>query len=110
MPSTKGPAKGFLKKVCINSPATDKPEPTKIAVIAFGKRKFKMIVCQLSFVSMPPVKMFKMSWKGIGTEPKLMFKRHKNMSSRNKSRKGFLDAGFNMILCLLKIIYLPVLK
>jgi hypothetical protein len=39
-----------------------------------------------------------------------MFKRHKNMSSRNKSRKGFLDAGFNMILCLLKIIYLPVLK
>ena len=34
MPKTKGPAKGFLNRVCINKPHTDKPEPTKIAVIA----------------------------------------------------------------------------
>src|SRR5690606_9393295 len=38
IPSTNGPAKGFLKSVCINKPETPKPEPTKMAVNAFGKR------------------------------------------------------------------------
>ncbi len=38
IPKTKGPAKGFLNNVCINKPETPKPEPTKIAVMAFGKR------------------------------------------------------------------------
>lgn len=38
MPKTKGPANGFLNKVCINKPLTPKPEPTKIAVKAFGIR------------------------------------------------------------------------
>lgn len=36
MPNTKGPAKGFLNKVCIKSPEIPKPEPTRIAVNAFG--------------------------------------------------------------------------
>lgn len=36
MPSTNGPANGFLNKVCINSPLIDNPDPTIIAVIAFG--------------------------------------------------------------------------
>ena len=39
MPNTKGPAKGFLNRVCINKPAMANPEPTKIAVIAFGSLK-----------------------------------------------------------------------
>ena len=38
IPNTKGPAKGFLNKVCINKPLIDKPEPTNMAVIALGKR------------------------------------------------------------------------
>ena len=38
IPRTKGPAKGFLNKVCINRPLIDKPDPTIIAVIAFGSR------------------------------------------------------------------------
>lgn len=37
-PKTSGPANGFLNNVCINNPLTDKPTPTKTAVIAFGKR------------------------------------------------------------------------
>jgi len=37
-PKTKGPANGFLNSVCINNPETDKPIPTKMEVIAFGKR------------------------------------------------------------------------
>lgn len=54
IPNTKGPAKGFLNNVCINRPQIDNPEPTNMAVIAFGNRKFKIIVCQLSLrVSSP---------------------------------------------------------
>ena len=36
IPSTNGPANGFLNNVCINNPLIDNPEPTKTAVIAFG--------------------------------------------------------------------------
>jgi len=39
IPKTNGPANGFLKRVCINKPAIDKPEPTSMAVIAFGSLK-----------------------------------------------------------------------
>ena len=38
IPNTNGPAKGFLNNVCINNPDIPKPEPTNIAVMAFGKR------------------------------------------------------------------------
>ncbi len=38
IPNTKGPARGFLKRVCINSPEIPKPDPTKIAVKALGRR------------------------------------------------------------------------
>ena len=36
IPNTNGPANGFLNRVCINKPHIDKPDPTKIAVIALG--------------------------------------------------------------------------
>ena len=36
MPSTYGPASGFLNKVCIISPDIPNPEPTIIAVKALG--------------------------------------------------------------------------
>ena len=38
IPKTKGPANGFLKSVCIKSPLSANPPPTKIAVHAFGIR------------------------------------------------------------------------
>lgn len=38
MPNTKGPANGFLNKVCISRPEIPSPDPTRIAVIALGKR------------------------------------------------------------------------
>ena len=43
IPKTNGPANGFLNNVCISKPLIDKPEPTKIAVIAFGILNFRMI-------------------------------------------------------------------
>ena len=36
IPKTKGPANGFLNKVCINNPEIPSPEPTKIDVTALG--------------------------------------------------------------------------
>ena len=36
IPRTKGPANGFLNKVCMSNPEIPKPEPTKMAVKAFG--------------------------------------------------------------------------
>lgn len=97
IPNTKGPAKGFLNKVCINKPHIDKPEPTIIAVIALGKRKFKIIVCQLSLVAIPPVSECKISLKGIDTEPKLMFKNKKINNNIDKKTKCFVYVfiGFN---------------
>lgn len=56
IPNTNGPAKGFRNKVCISSPQMDSPEPTKIAVIAFGNRKLSTITFQLSFEPSPPNK------------------------------------------------------
>ena len=90
IPNTKGPAKGFLNKVCINKPQIDNPEPTKIAVIAFGSLKFKMIVPQLSLEGIPPVKVLKMSLKGIETEPKLIFTKNKTTSKTDKKNKCFV--------------------
>lgn len=85
IPSTKGPAKGFRNNVCISSPQIDKPEPTIIAVIAFGKRKFIIIVSQLALEAIPPVNEFKISLKGIVTEPKLILRNKKTTNNIDKS-------------------------
>ena len=90
IPKTNGPAKGFLKSVCINKPQIDKPEPTKIAVIAFGNLKFRMIVSQLSLGGVPPVKVVKISLKGIETEPKLIFTKNKIISKSERKIKCFV--------------------
>lgn len=90
MPNTKGPANGFLNNVCINKPATDKPEPTSIAVIALGTLKFKIIVCQLSLALVFPNKVPRISLNGIETEPKLMFIANNNSSKTDKRINFFL--------------------
>lgn len=73
IPKTKGPASGFLNNVCINKPLMESPEPTKIAVIAFGNLKFRIIKSQLDFELLPPERISKISEKGMETDPKLMF-------------------------------------
>jgi len=84
IPNTNGPANGFLNNVCISKPLIDNPEPTKIAVIALGNLKFRMIVCQLSLTDSSPKKTAKISLKGIETEPKLMFTKH-NATTKTSS-------------------------
>ncbi len=87
IPKTKGPASGFLNSVCINNPQIESPDPTKTAVIAFGSLKFRMIVFQLSLEGMPPSKLLNISFKGIETEPKLIFINRKIISKTDKRVK-----------------------
>ena len=73
IPKTKGPANGFLKRVCINNPLIDNPEPTIIAVIALGNRWLKIIAFEDSFSTKPSISDKKTCFKGIYTDPKLIF-------------------------------------
>ncbi len=91
IPKTKGPANGFLNKVCINKPQTDKPEPTKIAVIAFGNLKCRIIVCQLSLAEISPIKVLIISLNGIETEPKLTFTKNKTTNKIDRIIKCILN-------------------
>lgn len=82
IPKTYGPAKGFLKRVCINNPLIDNPEPTKTAVMAFGILKLSIIVSQLSLEASPINKIETISLKGIETEPKLMFNSQQEINTK----------------------------
>lgn len=90
IPKTKGPANGFLNKVCINNPEIDNPDPTKIAVIALGIRKLNKIISQLSFDVALPIKKLAISFVGMETEPKLIFIKNKTTSKADKSIKCFV--------------------
>ena len=46
IPKMNGPASGFRNNVCICNPLMPKALPAKMAVIAFGNRKFPMILSQ----------------------------------------------------------------
>ena len=89
IPKTKGPASGFLNRVCINKPQRDNPEPTKTAVIAFGNLKFKTIVSQLSLAGIPPINVFRICSRGMLTEPKLIFTKNKTISRTDKKINCF---------------------
>lgn len=70
IPKMYGPAKGFLKSVCICSPQTERALPHKIAAIALGNLDCMMMMVQLSFSTDFPIKMLKILLKGMLTEPK----------------------------------------
>ena len=89
IPKTKGPANGFLNKVCINKPEIPKPEPTKIAVMALGSLTFKTIICQVSF-SIVPKKLLKILFKGIVIDPKLILAKKQSNKTIVSPKKGSL--------------------
>jgi len=69
-PSTSGPVRGFLKRLWVNSPPRDKPTPQRRAVRAFGSLISKMTISQ-SFLDGPlPIRILKVSEKGMLTDPK----------------------------------------
>lgn len=95
IPNTNGPAKGFRKRVCINKPEIPKPEPTIIAVKAFGKRTLVMMICQVLFSEVLK-RLLKTSEMGICTEPKLMFMTKQAISNRIKIKNGYLKLLFKV--------------
>jgi len=84
IPKTKGPANGFLNKVCINKPEIPKPEPTKIAVSAFCNLK-SVMTCHVVF-SIVPKRLPKMLFRGILTEPKLILTKKHSSKTTNSSK------------------------
>ena len=96
IPKTNGPASGFLNKVCMSNPQIERPEPTKMAVIAFGNLKSKIMVCQLSLIATSPMNVLKIALKGMETEPKLMFRKKKTISKTESTIKCFLYVFFSI--------------
>lgn len=86
IPSTNGPAKGFLNKVCINKPEMPNPDPTSIAVIAFGSRKSLIIICQVSFSNVPNNPSITLP-KGMLMEPRQIFTKKHNNNTINSIKK-----------------------
>lgn len=88
-PNTYGPASGFLNNVCINNPEIDKPIPTKMAVMAFGRRKFHKMISQEVLISFPIIEL-KISTVGMETEPKLRLSRNVPIKAKLKKMKSIL--------------------
>lgn len=87
IPNTKGPAKGFRNKVCINKPLIPNPDPTIIAVNDFGKR-YSITIYSQEFVEVElENKMLAISFGGIETEPKEMFSNQKKSSKKTSKVK-----------------------
>jgi hypothetical protein len=55
--------------------------------MAFGKRKFQRMISQLSLLISCDKSPFTTSFKGIETEPKLIFTKNKNTIATSKSIK-----------------------
>lgn len=87
IPSTDGPAIGFLNKVCISKPTSDKPAPVIIAVMDFGIRKLKRMCSQVSLDKSLPNNPFAISLSGIATEPKLMLSIQKKTKANSSNKK-----------------------
>lgn len=96
IPSTKGPASGFLKNVCICKPLTESVIPAKIAVKAFGNRYSKRIISQDFRLNEFPKNLPTISPKGIWTEPipRLMKNSRKQRAKPMAKRRGYLGLFF----------------
>ena len=86
IPNTEGPASGFRNKVCICNPPTDKPAPTRIAVMALGSRIFWMMFRSTLGADSDPHKEAQTSPKAIWTEPNKRSRIKKIKSKINKAR------------------------
>ncbi len=63
--------------------------PTKIAVKAFGKRKFHKIISQEVLISFPIIEL-KISVVGMETEPKLRLSKNVPIKAKLKKTKSIL--------------------
>lgn len=99
IPKMYGSANGFLNKVCIKSPLTANADPAKMAVMAFGIRNSVIIICQFSLLIDLFKRILTISFKGIATEPKLIFiaKTIKNSDINNIKESLYVFTGFKIL-------------
>ncbi len=69
MPSIDGPARGLLKQVCSNSPATASDAPATAAVSIIGTRVSVTMTRHVPLATSPPVMAPHTSAAGISTDP-----------------------------------------
>ena len=94
-PRTSGPARGFLKRVCINSPPRARAPPPKMQVNALVSLKSIMMSDQEGFVGFPPVKMVIVWRRGIRTLPRETFsKKRMTISVGNTTHQYFFRIFF----------------
>jgi hypothetical protein len=99
IPRTYGPARGFLKRVCISRPLNDKATPVATATTAFTNLISLTILAVVGSTS-PPTRALHTSDKGILTAP--------IATSRIKSNRRVTDNTANNIVFLLFIRTIPV--
>ena len=87
MPSTKGPAMGFAKKVWSRKPETDSPPPKMIAAQIRGSRRVRTMPYSV-LPSEGPQRMRRISAPDRETLPALMFHTASATSSASSSRKA----------------------
>ena len=85
MPRTNGPASGLRNRVCICSPLTLRADPARTAVTALGSRNLSTMMLQVSFSGAAPTKIFKMSPRGMRTEPTNRLSKKKAMSAPSRA-------------------------
>lgn len=92
IPNTKGPAIGFLNRVCINKPEIASPAPAMSAVIVRGSLNFQTILLHDSCTSGKPNKALTISEGGMVTDPMAM--------SRTKKKANKMPRPTNLCICL----------
>jgi len=85
IPSTYGPAMGFLKTVCICRPLNDKAIPTVKAVIALGNLNFRIMVSKLLSVLANSALITSAAF--ILTDPKKISRISKMIINNNRPKK-----------------------
>src|SRR5690606_32579339 len=86
-PRTYGPAKGFLKSVCISSPLTARPDPVRIAVKTLGSLYSRTMYVQFSLETFPLKREANTSSKGMYTEHEYKFKNDVTITTRKRMKR-----------------------
>ena len=97
IPKIKGPASGFLNKVCIWSPLIARALPARMAVSALGIRKSIIILSHMSFPVFPK-RDERTSDKGMLTEPSVRLRKKVKIKVPKRIRKmPFHFWGFDSV-------------
>ncbi len=81
IPKIEGPASGLLNDVCNINPDTANDAPHNKAVMAAGIRDCSMMYCHVAFSSVLPHRMCHIAFRGMFTEPMVIFSINSNIKT-----------------------------